>query len=186
MATNGESGNLIPAGREIAFRKSTKIGAPPEAVYEVLADVRTNLEWGGTRGKKNFRLTGIEVGTEPIQQGAGWSSTGIAPDGSFRDRSVVTEASRPSALEFVTDAHITFKKGGEGDWTVVNRYEIEPEGAGSMLTYTQRVTRATALGPMKMMLNPILGGVGRMMAAGLIKPAMRSLAAMAEERAGKR
>ena len=186
MATNGENGNVLPAGREIAFRKSMKIGAPPEAVFELLTDVRSHLEWGGTRGKKNFRLTGIEVGEAPIQQGTGWSSTGIAPDGSFRDRSVVTQASSPTTFEFITDAHVTFKKGGEGDWTVVNRYEIQPEGSGSLLTYTQRVTRATALGPMKMMLNPILAGVGRMMVGGLVKPAMRNLAAMAKERASKR
>ena len=54
MATDA-GGNDLPTGREIAFRKSMKMGAPPEAVYDVLADVRSHLEWGGNRGKKNFR-----------------------------------------------------------------------------------------------------------------------------------
>lgn len=183
MGTDEGDGNALPAGKELVFRKSMKIGAPPKAVYEVLADVRSHLEWGGRRGKKNFRLTGIEVGDVPVRQGTEWSSTGIAPDGTFRDRSVVTEASSPSTFEFVTNAHVSFKKGGEGDWKVVNRYEITPEGSGSTLAYTQRLTHATALGPMKMMLNPILAGVGRMMVSGLIKPAMQNLASMAEERA---
>jgi uncharacterized protein YndB with AHSA1/START domain len=186
MASNEGNGNVLPDGREIAFRKSMKTGAPPEAVYDLLADVRSHLEWGGNRGKKNFRLTAIEVEDAPVRQGSEWSSTGIAPDGTFRDRSVVTQALPPSALEFVTEAHVSFKKGGEGDWTLVNRYEITPEGSGSLVTYTQRLTRATKLGPMKMMLNPILAGVGRMMVSSLVKPAMQNLAAMAEERDAKR
>jgi hypothetical protein len=183
MATKG--GDALPDGREITFRKSMKMAVPPEAVYDLLADVRSHLEWGGNRGKKNFRLTGIKVGEPSVHKGSEWSSTGIAPDGTFRDRSVVTEASRPSAFEFVTNSHVSFKKGGEGDWNVVNRYEIKSEGVGSAVTYTQRLTSATKLGPMKMMLNPILAGVGRMMVGGLIKPAMRNLAAMAGERAEK-
>lgn len=185
MPTNERDGNVLPDGREIVFRKSMKTSAPPEAVYDLLADVRSHLEWGGNRGKENFRLTAIEVEDAPVRQGSEWSSTGIAPDGTFRDRSVVTEASRPSTLAFVTNAHVNFKKGGEGDWTLVNRYEIQAEGSGSLVTYTQRLTRATKLGPMKMMLNPLFAGVGRMMVSGLVKPAMKNLAAMAEERAGK-
>jgi uncharacterized protein YndB with AHSA1/START domain len=178
-------GSALPAGREIAFRKRMKVDAPPEAIYELLADVRSHLEWGGNRGKKNFRLTGVEVGETPAREGTEWTSTGIAPDGTFRDRSIVIEASHPSVFEFHTDAHVSFKKGGEGDWKIVNRYEVRPEGAGSLVTYTQRVTHATVLGPMKMLLNPILAGVGRMMVGGLVKPAMQNLASMAKERAGK-
>jgi hypothetical protein len=185
MATNEGNGNVLPAGREIAFRKTMKMGAPPQAVYEVLADVRSHLEWGGNRSKKNFRLTGIEVGDAPVHQGSEWSSTGIAPDGTFRDRSVVTEASHPSTFEFVTEAHVSLKKGGEGDWKVVNRYEIKPDGSGSVVTYKQRVTHATVLGPMKMMLNPLLAAVGRMMVGSLIKPSMQNLASMAKERSIK-
>lgn len=182
MAADVGGGNALPAGKEVVFRKSVKIAATPATVYEVLSDLRTHLEWGGNKGKKTFRLTGMEVGDGVTRKGTEWSSTGIAPDGTFRDRSVVTEASPPTALEFVTNSHVSFKKGGEGDWTVTNRYDIAADGAGSELKYTQRVTHATALGPMKMMLNPVFAGIGRMMVGGLIKPAMASLKAMAEAR----
>lgn len=175
--------NVLPAGKEIAFQSSIDVAAPPEAVYDLLADVRSHLEWGGDRGKKNFRLTAIEVSEEPARQGTEWSSNGVAPDGTFRDRSVVTNATRPSTFEFTTNAHVTLKKGGEADWTLVNRYEIAPKGSGSQVTYAQRMTSATQLGPMKMMLNPLLAGLGRMMVRGLVKPAMKNLADMAEQRA---
>lgn len=177
------SGKEMPAGKEIIFRRSITVQAPPAAVYEVLADVRGHLEWGGERSGKKYRLTGIEVGDSPAVQGTTWTSTGIAPDGTFRDRSVVTEASAAKVFEFATDAHITLRKGGEADWRLVNRYDIEPQGSGARLTYTQRMTDATDLGPMKMMLNPVLAPIGRMMVGGLVKPAMNNLAAMAEERA---
>jgi hypothetical protein len=97
----------------------------------------------------------------------------------------VTEASPPNTFEFRTDAHVAFKKGDEADWKLINRYEITPEGSGSTVTYVQRLTEASALGPMKMMLNPILGSIGRMMVGGLVKPAMKNLKAMAEDRHGK-
>ena len=184
MEANEGSRNALPAGREITFRKSMRMDAPPEAVYDVLADLRSHLEWGGNRGKKNFRLTAIEAGEAPAEKGTEWTSNGVAPDGTFQDRSVVTEASRPSAFEFLTNVHVSFRKGGEADWTVSNRYEIRPVGSGSDVTYTQRVTRATELGPLKMLLNPVLGGLGRMMVSGFVKPAMQGLAAMAKARAG--
>jgi uncharacterized protein YndB with AHSA1/START domain len=178
------AGRALPEGREITFRLSHRIAASPEAVYDTLADVRSHLEWAGSKAKKNFRLTGIEAGDAPAGQGTQWTSSGVAPDGMFSDRSMVTEAVRPSTFEFATDAHVTFKKGGEGDWKVVNRYEITPDGDGSRVTYTQRITKATELGPAKMMLNPVLGVIGRMMVSGLVKPAMRSLAATAQQRRG--
>lgn len=183
MAADRDRADVLPEGREVAFRMSSTVASPPDVVYDVIADVGTHLDWGGTRGSKKYRLTAVDVQDGPAVKGSEWTSTGIAPDGTFRDRSVVTEASRPSAFEFQTDAHIAFRKGGEGDWRLINRYEITPEGKGSRVAYTQRLIAATPLGPMKMMLNPLLGGIGRMMVKGLNKPAMRGLAAMAEEKA---
>ncbi|MFY9587607.1 MAG: SRPBCC family protein [Actinomycetota bacterium] len=177
------SSDALPAGREIPFEMSFRTAAPPEAVFDQLADVGSHLEWGGSKGNKKFHLTGLQIGTGPAVKGTEWTSTGMAPDGTFTDRSVVHEATRPTRFEFTTEAHAAFRKGGEGDWTVVNRYDIAPDGAGSRVTYRQTVTRATAMGPMKMMLTPVLGSVGRMMVKALNKKAMRNLAAMAEERA---
>ena len=175
--------NPLPTGKEITFTMTSRTTAPPEAVYDVLADVRGHLDWAGDRGHKKFRLTGIQADAAPVQKGAEWTSTGSAPDGKFTDRSIVTDATRPSHLEFTTEAHVVFRKGGEGDWTVVNRYEIAPDGTGSRVTYTQTIARANEMGPMKMMLIPVVGGVMKGMVKGLVKPAMRNLATLAEDRA---
>jgi uncharacterized protein YndB with AHSA1/START domain len=179
MATS----DALPSGREIPFEMSFRTAAPPEAVYDQLADLGSHLEWGGAKGNKKFHLTGLDGGASPAATGAQWTSTGVAPDGTFTDRSVVNDASRPTRFAFTTESHVAFRKGDEGDWTVVNRYDIAPDGTGSRVTYRQTVTRATAMGPMKMMLTPVLGSVGRMMVKGLNKQAMKNLAAMAEERA---
>lgn len=170
--------------KEIAFHKTHTIEAPPEAVYDVLADVRSHIAWGGEMSKKKFRLLKIDVADLPAVQGTVFSSEGLAPDGSFHDRSVVTQAVRPRIFEFRTDAHIDFKKGGTGDWTVINRYEIEPVGTRSRLRYTQRVIKATDLGPLKMMLNPLMAVLGRMMVGGFVKPGLRGIESLARERAG--
>ena len=177
--------DALPAGREVVFETRFRTAAPPEAVFDQLADVRSHLEWGGTKGNKKFHLTGLEGGATTAEKGTAWTSSGVAPDGTFSDRSTVTDATRPSRFEFTTESHVTFRKGGEGDWSVVNGYEIAPEGSGSRVTYRQRVTKATAMGPMKMMLTPVLSSIGRMMVKGMNKTAMKNLAAMAEER-GKR
>jgi uncharacterized protein YndB with AHSA1/START domain len=175
----------LPPGKEIKFRITANMSAPPEAVYDTLADIATHLEWGGTRVKKNFKLTGIEGGAAAAAAGDSWSSTGAAPDGSFQDHSVVTEASRPRSFEFRTESRVTFKSGAEADWTCVNRYDIEPQGGGSKVTYSQRMTRATDLGGAKMLLNPIFGPIGRMMIGGLVKPALKNLDVMAAERGSR-
>lgn len=175
--------NPLPTGKEITFTMSSRTTAPPEAVYDVLADVGGHLDWAGSRGHKKFRLTGVQADAAPAQKGSEWTSTGIAPDGTFTDRSIVTDAARPSRFEFTTQAHVAFRKGGEGDWTVLNRYDIEPDGTGSRVVYTQTVTRANEMGPMKMMLIPVVGSLMKGMAKGLAKPAMGNLAAVAEERA---
>ena len=181
MATS----DALPAGREIVFEMSFRTPAPPEAVYDQLADVRSHLDWAGSRGNPKFRLTSLEAGTSRADKGTEWTSAGIGPAGTFADRSVVNEASRPSVFEFTTESHITFPKGGSGDWTVVNRYQIAPDGQGSVVSYKQTVTRATSLGKLKMMLSPVFGGMAKIMMKGLNKPAMKNLAAMAEKRAGR-
>jgi uncharacterized protein YndB with AHSA1/START domain len=175
----------LPNGKEITYRLTANLPAPPEAVYDTLADIPSHLEWGGKRVRKNFRLTSLESNESNAQTGTEWSSSGTAPDGTFRDRSIVTEAERPRRFEFRTESHVSFKSGAEADWTTVNRYEVEPRSGGSRITYTQRLTRATDLGGAKMLLNPIVGPLARMMMGGLVKPAMKNLGAMAAERGSR-
>ena len=65
--------------------------------------------------------------------------------GSFRDRSVVTDATSPSVFEFVTEGHLDRKKTGKpaNETRITNRFEIAPDGSGSTVTYRAHVTRWT-------------------------------------------
>ena len=85
--------------------------ASAEAVYDTLADLRSHFEWGGERQGKKTRLLSIEAPEGPAVAGTEFETTGADPMGAFADRSVVTEASRPRAFEFVTEARLTTKKG---------------------------------------------------------------------------
>jgi hypothetical protein len=80
--------------------------ARPEAVYDVLADLRTHLEWGGTRQSRDFRLLSLDASRGPASVGTAFSSTGAIPMSARRweDGSTVTVAtghghssSRPKA-----------------------------------------------------------------------------------------
>jgi hypothetical protein len=101
----------------------------------------------------------------------------------MHDSSVVTEAERPRALEFVTESAMQLKKAGAStDWMIVHRYEIEPRGIGCHVTYTSRVTRASALpGPLGVFKLPILRWLAMREAAGQAKRGLRNLSRMAEQ-----
>ena len=63
----------------------------------------------------------------PATIGTEFRTKGADPAGRFTDSSVVTEASRAAAFEFVTEARLTTKKGIPTDWTNIERYELDPE-----------------------------------------------------------
>ena len=98
--------------------------APAEVVYDLLADIGSHLEWGGRMQKKNYRLLSIQAPEGPASVGTEFSSSGADAMGTFDDSSVVTEATRPSLFEFVTEARLSTKKGKVVEWTLVHRYEI--------------------------------------------------------------
>ena len=105
------------------------------------------------------------------------------PDGTVHRPIVVTEATAPTAFEFVTDATLTTKKGATSVWTDVHRYEIAPEGRGCRIAYTLRVTRISALPGMLRIFNwPVLSSMGVRAAAGMAAKGIANLSAMAEER----
>jgi uncharacterized protein YndB with AHSA1/START domain len=107
--------------------------APPEAVYDLLADLHSHLEWAGTGQSSNFRLLSMEAPAAAAAEGSRFASTGAIPMSArrWRDESVVTEAIRPSVFEFVTRA----TAGG----TVAryrHRYQVAAWTSGSRVTYT--------------------------------------------------
>src|SRR5438270_5867654 len=108
---------------------SSHCEAGPEAVYAVLADLRTHLQWGGVGQSADFRLLTLEAQAGPAVAGTTFTSTGTIPMSARRwnDRSTVTVADRPRRFEFTTEA-----RAGDGramTATYSHRYEISAEGS---------------------------------------------------------
>ncbi len=182
------TGSANPLRGELVVQVETTSVAPAEIVYDLLADVRSHLEWGGRRqAKKTYRLLSIEAPEGPASVGTEFSSSGADAMGRFADSSVVTEAERPSRFEFVTEARLSTKKGAVVEWTLVHRYEIASEGEGCRVSYTARTVRISELpGALRMFnirgLRPLLMKV----ASSNVRRGFRNLVRMAEERAGSR
>ena len=152
--------------------------ATPEAVYDLLADLRTHIDWGGARQSREFRLFSLDAPPGPATVGTIFSSTGSIPMSrrQWSDRSTVTVADRPQNFEFTTQA-----AAGEGNaMTAVYRhtYEISPEAGGSCVTYSMTQLSIT---------NPILRlgpGMSRMtwhMIPMFAGRGLRNLLAIAEQ-----
>lgn len=128
--------------RNIEVRFSLPCTAPAEAVYDLLADLRTHLEWGGRDQTPLFRLLSLDTVSEPATPGMVFTSTGSIP-GSLRrwqDRSEVVRAERPSLFEFVTEA--TAARGPKVmAATYRHRYELLPTDKGCRVGYSCRQER---------------------------------------------
>jgi hypothetical protein len=157
--------------------------APPEAVYDLLADLQTHLEWAGQRQHETTRLLTLETPPGPAGVGTEFFSTGS--DGKvarWSDRSVVTEASRPQVFEFVTEGTRVGKPGSR-PWlsTAAHRYVIASEAGGCRVTYTQDLTRLA--GAPRILLAPGINRVVFWMSAKYMRRGFESLLALAQERA---
>ncbi len=126
--------------------------ASPEAVYDVLTDLSTHLEWAGRRQHRGFRLLSLN-GAGPLEKGVAFTSVGSIPMARSRweNRNEVTEARRPNRLEFHTDAVVRWRSGKRTDARYEHRYEIGPDGTGSRVVYRLRETSA-ANAPLRMRL----------------------------------
>jgi len=171
---------------ELSAGASATCRAPAEAVYDLLADLRSHLVWAGQRQKKNTRLVALDAPEGPTVVGTEFRTEGADPMGRFTDASVVTEADRPRVFEFVTEAHLATKKGRGVDWTNVHRYELSPQGPrGCRIDYRIRITRISELPGMLAMFNvPVLSAIAIKASEGVARRGVRNLAALAEERAG--
>ncbi|MGA7989188.1 MAG: SRPBCC family protein [Candidatus Dormiibacterota bacterium] len=118
-------------------RLTRHCAAPPEAVYDTLADLRTHLLWGGDEQAGSFRLLSLDAPDGAAGVGASFSTTGSIPMSVRRwsDRSTVTIAQRPATFEFVTEA--TVQRGRRPmRATYRHRYEIAAAAGGADVTYT--------------------------------------------------
>jgi hypothetical protein len=117
--------------------------ARPEEVYDVLADLRSHLEWGGSRQFRSFRLLSLEAPNGLADVGTLFTSTGRIPmnRSRFDDRNEVTQADRPQVFEISTRSTIPWPKRPHAEGTFVNRFEISPDGDGSRVVYTSEQLR---------------------------------------------
>lgn len=111
--------------------------APAEAVYDLLADPATHLEWGGRRQNRMFRLVSLQGPKAPATVGTVFTSAGRIPGSRrhFEDRSTVTVANRPSTFELAT-ASTAGRGSAVMEATFRHRYELHPDGEGCRLVYT--------------------------------------------------
>jgi uncharacterized protein YndB with AHSA1/START domain len=182
---NGRANALRGGERTVTVEQDCAV--PAEVVWDVLANLRTHAQWGGERQKRNTRILSIDAPEGVAGVGTEFATTGADPMGRFGDRSVVTEATRPSTFEFVTEAGLETKKGKRSDWTVVHRYELTPKGTGCRIAYTIRLTRISDLVGMLAIFNvPGLSTLALKGSAGVARRGVKNLAAVAEERATAR
>lgn len=109
-----------------------------EAVYCVLANVGTHLDWAGRGQPPYFRLLSLDAPDGRLTVGDVFSSTGSIPASGrrFHDRSRVVLAEPPSLFEFVTEATVPGRNSMQA--TFRHRYELEPNGDGCRVRYTFR------------------------------------------------
>jgi Polyketide cyclase / dehydrase and lipid transport len=178
--------------RANALKRELEVGveierrASAEAVYDVLADIETHLRWAGEMQKPSNHLLTVDAPNGPAAVGTEFTTTGRAPEGLYADRSVVTEAVRPSIFEFVTESHLMTKRGRTADLTTVSRYEIaSTPGGGSRISSTVRTVRASALpGPLGLANVKVLTPLVRKGSEGMVRRGLRNLASVAEENSG--
>jgi hypothetical protein len=123
--------------RRPTARLSRACAAPPAVIYDLLADLRSHLRWGGAEQSSDFRLLSLQAPDGPAEVGTVFSSTGTIPISvkHWEDCSTVTVAVRPSTFEFVTEGRV-----GSGSRAMharyVHRYEIAATNGGSLVAYT--------------------------------------------------
>jgi hypothetical protein len=186
MATQRSDGTRANAlaGREIVTTVRQTSRAPADVVWDVLADLQGHGAWGAGHGRFGG-LTSLEAPAEVASVGTEFTSTGEDRMSRMADRSVLTEADRPTVLEFVTESAMELKRGGKrSDWTVIHRYEIAPAPGGCTVAYVNRVARASALpGALAIFKVPILRAIAKKENEGQAKRGLGALIRTAEERA---
>jgi Polyketide cyclase / dehydrase and lipid transport len=159
-------------------------GASPDVVYATIADLRNHLEWSGERAEdEKFKLVQLEAPVGPASAGTTFTSSGTAENGTFHDRSEVTVASPPSTFVIETDARLDRTKGRPWDAHFVHRYDIEPDGPGSRITYTENVERVNYV---PYWLQPVIRSVFKVYVNRADRKQLANLARLAEERSAGR
>jgi hypothetical protein len=172
----------VVADRPLGYRTRTSVvsAAPPTVVYDTVADLRNHLDWSGERASSDtFKLLSIDAPDGPATVGTAFSSSGAADNGTFHDRSVVTEATSPTTFVIETDAHLDRNRGKPWDAHFIHRYDISPEGDGSRITYTETIERVSYV---PYWLQPGVRSIFKVYVNRADRKQLANLARLAEER----
>ena len=126
------------------FRTRTSVvsAAPPDAVYAVVSDLKQHLVWSGERAEDpTFKMLTMDAPDSPATVGTSFTSTGANFNGTFHDRSVVSDATPSSRFIIDTDARLERRRRRSREVHFEHRYDIEPEGSGCRITYTETISR---------------------------------------------
>ena len=128
-------------GATEGFRFETSVTvsceASPQVVYDTIADLRAHLDWSGERASDDdFKLLELDAPGGAASVGTEFTSTGANFNGTFHDRSVVTEATPPNRFAIETHARLDRTRGKAWEVRFLHRYDIRSEGSGSAITYT--------------------------------------------------
>jgi hypothetical protein len=171
--------------RDFEVEGEARSDAAAETVWDTLADLRTHAIWAGERASKTSRLVTLDAPDGAATVGTEFRSEGLDPMGRFTDRSVVTEAIRPTSFEFVTEARLTTTKGRVVDWTLVHRYELTQGPTGCRIRYAIRTTRISDLPGLLVVLKlPVVSALTRRAMASAVRASVGRLATYAQERTG--
>jgi uncharacterized protein YndB with AHSA1/START domain len=114
------------AGDTYTVERSTRIEAPPERIYEQLADFHNWPNWSPWEGldpdmKRTY--SGAEAGTGAVYA---WSGNRKAGQGQMR----MTSADEPSTVRVDLAFEKPFKSRSE------TAFSVEPDGTGSRVTWS--------------------------------------------------
>ena len=170
------------ADRPFGFRTHPSVtsSASPEAVFDVIADLRNHLIWSGERAESDgFKMLTLEAPPGPAAVGTTFTSSGSAGKDTFHDRSVVTEVSPPRTFVIETDARLERRKAKTWEAHFSHRYDLLPEGSGSRIVYTETIER---LNYVPYWLKPVIRTIFRPLVNRADRKQLRNLARLAEER----
>jgi hypothetical protein len=162
----------------LTFRASVPSTASPEAVYDVLSDLRTHLEWAGARSPdKSFRLLTMDAPSRPATVGDRFSSNGANGNGTFHDRSTVVQAERVTRFGFDTEATLERRHGATWHARFGHRYALGRSGDGTVVSYTCEVRPQNFV---PYWLKPGIRPVTRVIVQRLMRRNLANLVEMAE------
>ena len=168
--------------RLIDFVSHVKVrsAASPDAVYDLVTDLRAHLEWSGERASDDkFKLLSLDAPVDPAVIGTSFTSTGAAGNDTFRDRSTITEASRPDRFVIETDSQLQRKRGRTWKVHFTHRYDIQQDDEGSSITYTETVGYGNYV---PYWLHPLVRPIFRVFVNRADRKQLENLARLAEER----